>query len=473
MDQPLVEAIVVHLRNISQDASLTLKKIELGSVRLVLEGSEAGLERLKTLFRNGQMTEILSIPVEGIQTLAHNLPRPSLREKLKRAILGRASTRNNGIPIIMSQPSKKFNFALWGFIVTVVAAIAAVVVIPEVRCGIGLKSEVCVVPQQDVELLVRGQTGEALPGVKVQVAAKGPPEIFFTDSNGYAIVRIASKGTARVSLEKLGYPVQDFIINLANEQNTLRTITLSQSGQPDVKLDSFVATSTPSSTPTPSPTSTGKTDVLLNVKSRLTSVKDKDKYEFTLGNPAIVNFYLEEVDNETLIELYGADGNGSPRNSTITEDTATQSKSGQINVSLESGKYFVSIRRKGGDTSYKLLGINYTARNKDLGSLKIGVTRDDKSSLDRENRQQFYRFNLGNPGTVNLELKGVQNETWMGLYNDNGRGLPRSSTITENTATSPKPGNIETKLPTGDYIILVSRKGGDTPYSLSVSTTAP
>lgn len=373
----------------------------------------------------------------------------------------------------MSQPSISFNYALWGLILAVVGTIAAVVAIPDVRCFIGLKSEVCVVPQQDVELLVRGQTGEALPGVKVRVAAKGPPEILFTDSNGYATVRIASKGTARVSLEKLGYPVQDFIINLANEQNTLRTITLSKSGQPDVKLDSLVPPSTPSSTPTPSPTSTGKTDVLLNAESRLSSVKDKDRYEFTLGNPAIVNFYLEEVDNETLIELYGADGNGSPRNSTITEDTATQSKSGQINVSLESGKYFVSIRRKGGDTSYKLLGINYTARNKDLGSLKIGVTRDDKSSLDRENRQQFYRFNLGNPGTVNLELKGVQNETWMGLYNDNGRGLPRSSTITENTATSPKPGNIETKLPTGDYIILVSRKGGDTPYSLSVSTTAP
>lgn len=373
----------------------------------------------------------------------------------------------------MSQPSIRFNYALWGLIVAVVGVIAAVVVIPEVRCFIGWKSEVCVVPQQDVEILVLGQTGEALPGVTVRVFAKGPPEILSTDNNGYATVKIANKGTARVFLNKIDYPVQNFIINLANEQNTLRTITLSKSGQPDVKIDPSVPTSTPSSTPTLIPTPTGKTDVLLNVKNSLSSVKDKDRYEFTLGNPAIVNLYLEGVDNETFIELYGEDGNGSPRNSTIVEDTATQSKSGKINMPLESGKYFVSIRRKGGDTSYKLQGINYTARSKDLGSLKTGTPSDHKSSLDRENRQQFYRFNLGNPGTVNLELKGVQNETWMGLYNDNGRGLPRSSTITENIATSPKPGNIETKLPTGDYIILVSRKGGDTPYSLSVSTTAP
>lgn len=324
-----------------------------------------------------------------------------------------------------------------------------------------------------------GETGEALPGVTVRVVAKGAPEIQSTDNNGYAPVKIASKGTARVFLEKLGYPVQNFTINLANEQNTLRTITLSKSGQPDVKIQPSLPTPTPSSPPTQNPTSTqspiptGNSDVLLNRKGNLSSLKDKDRYEFTLGNPAIVNLYLEDVDNETWIGLYGEDGNGSPRNYTIMEDTATQSKSGKINVSLESGKYFVSIRRKGGDTSYKFQGINYTARSQDLGSLKTGTPIERKSSLDRGNRQQFYRFNLGNPGTVNLELKGVQNETWIGLYNDDGRGLPRSSTITDITATSPKAGNIETKLASGNYIILVSRQGGDTPYSVSVSTTAP
>jgi len=373
----------------------------------------------------------------------------------------------------MSQPSKKFNYVLWSFIITVVAAIAAVVVIPEVRCAIGLKSEVCVVPQQEVELLVQGQNGEALPGVKVRVVAKGPPETFSTDSNGYATVRIASKGTARVFLEKQGYPVQDIIINLANEQNTLRTITLSPSGQPDVKLDGSVGTSSPSSTPTQSPTPTQNTGLLVNVKASLSSQKDKERYEFTLGNPAIVNFYLEEVENETLIGLYDDDGNGSPANYAIANDSAIQVKPGKITTYLKSGKYFVFIQRKGGDTSYKLLGINYTARNKDLGSLKTRTPINDKSSLDRENRQQFYRFHLGNPGTVNLELKGVQNETRIRLYNDNGNGLPENNAIADNTATSPNPGKIEIKLKTGYYIILVSTQGGDTPYSLSVTTTSP
>ncbi|WP_293338265.1 CHAT domain-containing protein [Microcoleus sp. CAWBG58] len=474
VNQPLAEAIVAHLRKISKDATLTLSRIERGSIRLVLEGSTAGLERLKTLFINGKMTEILGLHIEGIQTLSRNLRNDD--------ILISVGTRKNSTPIIMSQPSRKFNYALWSLIIAGVAAIAAVAVVPDIRCFIGLKSELCVgvVPQKEVELLVLGHNGESLEGVSVRVVAQGPPEPpLRTDSNGYVTVKIASKGTARVFLQKQGYPVQNFTINLANEQNTLRTITLDPSGQPDVKIEPSVPTSTPSfpptqsPTPTQSPIPTENTDVLLNRKGSLSSLKDKDRYEFTLGNPAIVNLYLEDVDNETWIGLYGEDGNGSPQNYTIRENTATQSKSGKINVSLESGKYFVSIRRKGGDTSYKLQGINYTARSKDLGSLKTGTPSEHKSSLDRENRQQFYRFNLGNPGTVNLELKGVQNETWIGLYNDDGRGLPTSYTITDFTATSSKAGNREAKLTSGNYIILVSRQGGDTPYSLSVSTTAP
>ncbi len=457
------------MRKVSEDADLTLIKIESGSVRLVLEGSEAGLERLKTLLRKGQMTEIQGIPVEGIQTKSRNYLSRNLQPV------------SRILQPIMSQSSKKFNYALWSLIGAVVTAIYAVVASPEVKCLIGLKSELCVgasvVSQQEVELLVQGQNGEVLPGVKVRVFAKGPPETFSTDSNGFATVRIASKGTVRVSLEKEGYPVQDIIINLANEQNTPRTIRLSKSGQPGVKIEPSVPTSTPSPTPTPipkptqSPTSTQSTGVLVNVKASLSSQKDQERYEFTLGNPAIVNFYLEDVDNETWIGLYGADDSGSPKNYTIYETTATQSKSGQIRGSLGSGKYFVSVRRKAGDTSFKLLGINYTARDKDLGYLKAGTPINDKFDLNRGNREQFYRFSLGNPGSVNLELKGVQNETWIGLYNDNGERLPQNYTIAENTATSSNPGKIEIKLKTGYYIILVSMQGGDTPYYLSASTT--
>jgi hypothetical protein len=46
---------------------LTLKEIKPGSVKLILEGSQDGLERLASLIREGQLTEILGIPIQGIQ----------------------------------------------------------------------------------------------------------------------------------------------------------------------------------------------------------------------------------------------------------------------------------------------------------------------------------------------------------------------------------------------------------------------
>ncbi|WP_256091070.1 CHAT domain-containing protein [Nostoc sp. KVJ20] len=67
IDRPLAEAIVAHLRQISGDASLTLQKIEAGSVKLVLLGSQEGFKQISALFREGTLTEILGIPIQEIQ----------------------------------------------------------------------------------------------------------------------------------------------------------------------------------------------------------------------------------------------------------------------------------------------------------------------------------------------------------------------------------------------------------------------
>ncbi len=40
--------------------------IEKGSIKLILEGSQEGLERLERLFKSGELTEILDIPVEDV-----------------------------------------------------------------------------------------------------------------------------------------------------------------------------------------------------------------------------------------------------------------------------------------------------------------------------------------------------------------------------------------------------------------------
>jgi hypothetical protein len=67
IDKPLAEAIVEHLRTITGDASLTLKRIEPGSIKLFLEGSQDGLERLETLIREGRLNEVMGLPIQAIQ----------------------------------------------------------------------------------------------------------------------------------------------------------------------------------------------------------------------------------------------------------------------------------------------------------------------------------------------------------------------------------------------------------------------
>jgi DNA-binding NarL/FixJ family response regulator len=69
MDKPTVEAILEHLRKLSGDASLTLKKIDKGSVILTLEGSDDGFERIQFLVESGSLKELRGFSVQGVKKL--------------------------------------------------------------------------------------------------------------------------------------------------------------------------------------------------------------------------------------------------------------------------------------------------------------------------------------------------------------------------------------------------------------------
>jgi hypothetical protein len=56
-----LEAIVTHLQNIIGDTSLTLIRVEPGSIKLILEGSGEGFRELERLFKQGQLSSTLSI----------------------------------------------------------------------------------------------------------------------------------------------------------------------------------------------------------------------------------------------------------------------------------------------------------------------------------------------------------------------------------------------------------------------------
>ncbi|MDZ4784623.1 MAG: hypothetical protein SGJ02_00970 [bacterium] len=367
----------------------------------------------------------------------------------------------------------KYNQIL--FILGIIAAISVGAIVPEIRCRISWDSKVCGVTQKEVELTTQTSIGESLAGVKIHVIAQGAPEVQYTDSNGYAKVRISSKGDVRVNLSKSGYPSQNFNINLENDPSIVRTIRFDPSGQPEVQsvpslpLPTSSVSSNPS-TPTPPPAPSINNDLLTkSVKGNLISQNEKERYYFTLGNPSNISLYLDEVENEALITLYTDNGNGLPGNE-ITEATATLYRPVEIEKILGSGKYIVEIKRRIEDTKYRITGTNYTKKINDFGSLG-NDKKTDPSALNKDKRKQYYRFTIGNPGGVSLYLDQVQNETQITLYTDNGNGLPGNE-ITEATATRSQPGKIERNLASGNYIVLLSKRGGDTPYSFSIKLSS-
>ena len=64
--KPLVEAIVAHLQKLSGDSSLTLTSIEVGSVKLIFDGSDEGFARIESLVQSGQLTELNGFPIQNV-----------------------------------------------------------------------------------------------------------------------------------------------------------------------------------------------------------------------------------------------------------------------------------------------------------------------------------------------------------------------------------------------------------------------
>ncbi|MBD2211893.1 pentapeptide repeat-containing protein [Nostoc linckia FACHB-104] len=65
-----LKAIAALLKDLAQDTSIKIIDIESGSIKLILEGSQQGLERLEALFKSGQLEDVLGISVEDVEFVA-------------------------------------------------------------------------------------------------------------------------------------------------------------------------------------------------------------------------------------------------------------------------------------------------------------------------------------------------------------------------------------------------------------------
>ena len=66
IDKPMAEAVVAHLRKLSNDSSITLQRVEAGSVRLILESSQATFELIKSLVTTKQLSDVSGIRIQKV-----------------------------------------------------------------------------------------------------------------------------------------------------------------------------------------------------------------------------------------------------------------------------------------------------------------------------------------------------------------------------------------------------------------------
>lgn len=67
VDHAKLKAIVALLQKISGDATIEIIRVEEGSIRIILNGSDKGLERIKELVESGELTEVLGTSVKYAQ----------------------------------------------------------------------------------------------------------------------------------------------------------------------------------------------------------------------------------------------------------------------------------------------------------------------------------------------------------------------------------------------------------------------
>jgi hypothetical protein len=314
----------------------------------------------------------------------------------------------------MSQVNKKFNYLKWGFVVAFVGAIATVLTVPEFRCSMGLLSDTCSISQKEVELITQTEIGEALAGVKLQIISKGAPENQYTDSNGYAKVNIASRGDVRVSLSKSGYPVQDFLINLANDQNTVRLIRFSRSGQPIVTPKSTIP---PTPSISPSPTST-----IPPTPSTSSSPSDPaeeitwNETPSNLTGKVDQNFTYLCPSNGTINSIWGTDVytiGSSICSAAVHIGIINAKDGGKVQIRIRSGEKFYNGTTRNGVTSgrhggYKGSFIFLDSTGASLFKEQIQLLEWNETASDLQGKlDQDFVYICNENGTVNNNLWGT------------------------------------------------------------------
>ncbi|MBE9131916.1 MULTISPECIES: hypothetical protein [unclassified Tychonema] len=207
---------------------------------------------------------------------------------------------------------------------------------------------------------------------------------------------------------------------------------------------------------------------------RLTSKNPERTYFFTIDKSSNVSLYLDQVTNQVGMWLY-VDTNGNKiidSGEQIDSTSAYSNSTGTISRTLGPDNYIATVKFQGSNTDYNFQIVNDTNDATNVKSLQERKTFTDTLSLTRKNRQKYYLFSLESTSSVNIILDQVTNQVGIWLYVDtNGNGvIDPGEQIDSASAYINSAGTIQKNLGKDDYILQVRETGGNTKYTLTMTS---
>jgi len=230
-------------------------------------------------------------------------------------------------------------------------------------------------------------------------------------------------------------------------------------------------------TPVKSDTSNSNTKFSIGVLNGKKEYNDRVSYHiqekyyfFSIDKNSNVKLYLDGVTSQVWMGLYvDTNGNGSIDNGERLDSvSANSSRSGGISQNLAKDPYIVKVKFQNQNSDYTIQLVNQTSLTENIGLLQDNKIY--KGFLNRDNRFQYYQFNLSETKNVRLSLSDVTSQVWMGLYVDtNGNGLIEDSERLDSaSANSSRAGEIRRDLASDNYFIVISKEQHNTEYTLNL-----
>jgi Bacterial pre-peptidase C-terminal domain len=216
-----------------------------------------------------------------------------------------------------------------------------------------------------------------------------------------------------------------------------------------------------------------------------------DYFKFSLGKSGSANFKLAGLRSNADLALL--DGTGK----VIARSKKGGNKPEKLQRQLAAGEYYIQVKGNGGSTKYKLKSSAVvsgggggnpipspgtgTADNPiDLGTLgSTAVSRSQDSAGLRDEKALYYKFQMGQIGTVNFRMSQVTGEGSVGLYYDSNRNgkldfedLTVNSFVAEGSSSNNQ-SDTEVLPATGTYFLKANSRSltSDVRYDLLLTPT--